>query len=231
MALKIWNESALLKALFAGKPGNPMTAGQAAAFDTAFPNNVALKWSNAAGTAEVEAIKVNASNGVEVNAVAQINDTNGNEALKVTTTASAVNELTIIPGAAGSAVQLATTGGDTNINFQLIAKGTTGNILMGGYGGVTATAGAATGASQRGYVTTESITTAAGAAYTLTLTNPHVLANSVLLFSVANGTNTQGRVVAGRSKVTAAGTGVFIVENTHASQALNGTLEISYVIA
>lgn len=171
-----------------------------------------------------------ATGGVVGAVTGTITDANGNEILKSTAAASAVNELTITNAAAGAAVQLATTGGDTSIDFQLIAKGTEGNILLGGYGGVAATAGAATGASQRGYVTSETLTTAAGAAYTLTLTNPHIKANSVLLAGVENGTNTQGIPIRGECKAVA-GTGTIKIWNLHASQAFNGTIVISYFIA
>jgi len=51
-------------------------------------------------------------------------DNNGNEAIKITTTASAVNELTVTPAATGNAVTLSTTGGDTNIDLTLSPKGT-----------------------------------------------------------------------------------------------------------
>ncbi len=52
-----------------------------------------------------------------------INDTNGNELLKVTATGSAVNELTLANAATGNAPVLSATGGDTNIDIELTAKG------------------------------------------------------------------------------------------------------------
>lgn len=174
MALKIWNESALLKALFAGKPGNPMTTGQAAAFDTAFPNNVALKWSNAAGTAEVEAIKVNASDAVELGA--------------------------------GSAL-----------------------VVVGDTGTATSTASAGTVSKQSGTVTSEALTTAAGAAWTLTLTNTKIAATSKVFASVENGTNTQGIPVIGTATA-GSGSAVIKVYNLHASQALNGTIKVKFFV-
>jgi hypothetical protein len=58
------------------------------------------------------------------NIITSINDTNSNELLKVTATASAVNELTLTNAATGNAVQLASTGGDTNVDFTLGTKGT-----------------------------------------------------------------------------------------------------------
>ena len=53
-----------------------------------------------------------------------IADANGNEQLLFTTTASAVNELTVTNAAAGTAPSIATTGSDANINLDLVAKGT-----------------------------------------------------------------------------------------------------------
>lgn len=53
-----------------------------------------------------------------------INDTNGNELLKVTATASAVNELTLANAATGNAPVLSATGGDTNVDITLTPKGT-----------------------------------------------------------------------------------------------------------
>lgn len=93
----------------------------------------------------------------------------------------------------------------------------------------TAVAGAATLSKQCGVVTSEAITTAAGAAYTLTLTNTLIAATSILLVSFANGTNTQGTLEL--SLVTpGAGSATIVIRNTHASQALNGTIKISFLV-
>lgn len=64
--------------------------------------------------------------------VTQINDTNGNELLKVTATASAVNELTLANAATGANPVLSATGGDTNIGITLTAKGTSGVVFPAG---------------------------------------------------------------------------------------------------
>lgn len=53
-----------------------------------------------------------------------IADVNGNELLIGVTTTSAVNEFTITNAATTNAPQVAATGGDTNINFSIAAKGT-----------------------------------------------------------------------------------------------------------
>lgn len=52
-----------------------------------------------------------------------------NELLKFTETASAVNELTITNAAAGNAPQLSATGDDTDIKFEIDAKGT-GDLIL-----------------------------------------------------------------------------------------------------
>lgn len=57
-------------------------------------------------------------------AVGGINDTNGNEVIKVSATSSAVNEITITNAATGNAPQIAASGNDTNIDLKLAPKGT-----------------------------------------------------------------------------------------------------------
>ena len=67
-----------------------------------------------------------------------INDVNGNELLRVSATAAAVNEITLANAAAGGAPSLAATGGDTNISLNLAGKGT-GVVQAGGVPVVTTT--------------------------------------------------------------------------------------------
>ena len=78
-------------------------------------------------------------------------------------------------------------------------------------------------------VTTAALTTAAAAEYTLTMTNNEVVAGSIVLWSVGKGTSTEGWPTSAWATVTA-GQVIFTVSNTHASQALNGTIKISGVI-
>ncbi len=108
---------------------------------------------------------------------------------------------------------------------------TAGSFALGtGTKTATATAGAATLNKSSGVVTTESLTTAQDALYTLTLTNSEVAAASVVVASLANGTNTQGSPMI--EKITpAAGSVVITVRNRHASaEALNGTLKIAFAV-
>lgn len=91
-----------------------------------------------------------------------------------------------------------------------------------------ATAGAATLNKAAGKITSEALTTAAGADYTLTITNDQIAAADQVFASLANGTNTQG-VPYIRSVTPGANSVVIVVRNGHASQALNGTLVISFM--
>lgn len=90
-----------------------------------------------------------------------------------------------------------------------------------------ATGGAATLAKSAGVITSEALTTAALATYTLTLTNSTIAAADQVMVSLQNGTNTQGwlhleRVTPG------AGSVVIVVRNIHVTEALNGTIKIAF---
>lgn len=102
---------------------------------------------------------------------------------------------------------------------------------MADYGTVTATAtaGAATLNKHYGKITSEALTTAAAAAYTLTLTNSTIAATDIVFASVANGTNTAGIPLVGAVKP-AAGSVVIVIENQHATAAFNGTVVISFEV-
>ena len=63
----------------------------------------------------------------------EINDANGNEEIIFTTTASAVNELTVANSATGNNPNVSATGGDTNIGINLTPKGL-GAITFNGMG-------------------------------------------------------------------------------------------------
>jgi hypothetical protein len=58
-------------------------------------------------------------------------DANGNEQIKFTTTASAVNELTVVNSTTGNAPEISSTGGDTNIDLKITPKGS-GNLILDG---------------------------------------------------------------------------------------------------
>ena len=56
--------------------------------------------------------------------ITAINDTNGNELIAVTATASAINEFTIANATTGAGPTMSVTGGDTNVDLNLQVKGT-----------------------------------------------------------------------------------------------------------
>jgi|688.fasta_scaffold59528_8 hypothetical protein len=77
-------------------------------------------------------VGLNIGSGKKLKLVGDVIDTNGNELLKVTATASAVNELTLANAATGGAPVLSATGGDTNIGIGLTPKGTGGVVFPAG---------------------------------------------------------------------------------------------------
>lgn len=93
-----------------------------------------------------------------------------------------------------------------------------------------ATSGAATLNAYAGRVTSEALTSAQNAVYTLTITNDKVKSDSIVHASVTDGTNSQGTPMVVR--VTPAdGELVITVANKHASaEALNGTIVVSFQV-
>ncbi len=91
----------------------------------------------------------------------------------------------------------------------------------------TASSGAATLNKMAGVITSEALTTAAGATYTLTLTNSDIAATDQVFASVALGTATTGMPTVTTVKP---GTGsvVIVIQNIHATDPLNGTIKIAF---
>jgi hypothetical protein len=93
----------------------------------------------------------------------------------------------------------------------------------------TATSGAATLSKTSGIITSEALTTAAGATYTLTITNTTIAGSEMVFASVAYGSSTTGRPAV---TTVAAGSGTItvVVQNVHASAALNGTIKVAFMV-
>jgi hypothetical protein len=92
----------------------------------------------------------------------------------------------------------------------------------------TASAGAATLNKSSGIITTEALTTAAGAAYTLVLTNNQIAAGDLAVVSVdANGSTGTPHV---SSAKTTANTLTVVITNIHATVAFNAALKIAFAI-
>jgi hypothetical protein len=102
--------------------------------------------------------------------------------------------------------------------------------LSGDSGTATAAAGAATCNHQLCVITTEALTTAAAADYTLTLTNTYADVGGLVFVSVGQGTNTTVPCFWHSISITADNTIQIKVRNAHASAALNGTLVINVLV-
>ena len=97
----------------------------------------------------------------------------------------------------------------------------------GFYTGAASTAGASAINTLQGFINTEVLSTAAGAAFTETITNPNITVNSQVFISLAKGTNSAGAPIV--STVTpGAGSVVVVIQNVAPSAALNGTVVIHY---
>ena|ERR1041385_1958819 len=99
--------------------------------------------------------------------------------------------------------------------------------LSDAVGTATAASNAATLNSQTGIITSEALTTAAGATYTCTLTNSFIGTGSNVLVIVGNpGTGTAQLV----SVTPAAGSVAIIVANKHASAAFNSAITLQFLV-
>jgi hypothetical protein len=89
----------------------------------------------------------------------------------------------------------------------------------------TAVAGAVTALGELVSITSESLSTAAAAFYTLTITNARVSASSTCFATVRLGGATAGSPVV-TTVTPAAGSVVVIIKNVAVSDALNGTIKV-----
>jgi hypothetical protein len=149
----------------------------------------------AAGTGT--SVGLNIGSGKKLKIVGDVIDTNGNELLKVTATASAVNELTLANAATGSNPVLSATGGDTNIGITLTPKGTgivvstTDASISGltvGKGGGSVSTNTAVGASALAGTNTGGLNTGLG--YQALQTNTSGASNTALGYLALNANTT-----------------------------------------
>lgn len=103
----------------------------------------------------------------------------------------------------------------------------TGSIILPKVNGTEAT-NAVTASGVAGVITTSSLTTAGGASYAITWTNTVMTATSVVLLTIAGGTNTTENITL--KIVPGAGSGTLTIYNNTAATALNGTIFISYLV-
>lgn len=84
-------------------------------------------------------------------------------------------------------------------------------------------------ANVSGETTSSSLTTAAGATASITITNASIVATSKVFAAVKNGTNSAGMPVV-TTITPGSGSATVVVQNIHASAALNGTLKLEYFV-
>lgn len=130
----------------------------------------------------------------------------------------AQTKILILEGSDGLLITKVTRSGTTDVALSPVQS----------YGTASATAGAATLNALSGLITSEALTTAQNAIYTLTLTNSQIAAGDLVFASVRDGTNTQGTPMIGQVNP-ADNSCVIEVINKHASaEAFNGTVEIAF---
>src|SRR5271157_89705 len=93
----------------------------------------------------------------------------------------------------------------------------------------TASSGAATLNKMAGVVTSEALTTIAGATYTLTLTNSNIAATDQVFASVEMGASTTG-TPAVTSVTPGTTSAVIVIQNIHATAGLNGAIKIAFLV-
>ncbi len=103
-----------------------------------------------------------------------------------------------------------------------------GQAMFVGSQTVTAAAGAATLNSLAGQITTEALTTAAAAEYTLTLTNNRIAAGDMVFASV-DAASSAGTPGIGGCTVSA-GQVIITVTNLHAANAFNAAIKINFFV-
>jgi hypothetical protein len=161
-------------------------------------------------------------------------DANGNEQIIFTTTASAVNELTVVNSATGNAPEISSTGGDTNIDLKITPKGT-GNVLLSGIviakGDGSSTDGQIQlNCSQNSHgVKIKSPAHASGQNYTLILPTS-VGTNGQVLASDGNNTNQLSWITASETKPTISSSNFTIVPNVSSTITIVGTNFVSVPI-
>lgn len=206
---------------------------------------------NITGSTSLTLTTTGAANALTLNTAAATSANSGAITIQTggITTSGTAGAITIDSGAgvtANGAITIGTTNADsvsigrstktTTVNGALTATGLTtlnggltlgaGSNLTSDTGTATAVAGAATLNKQSGTITSESLTTAAGSTYTLTITDSVVTAASRVFASADNGTNTGGELTVQRI-TPAAGSVVIVVKNT-GGIAYNGTIKINF---
>lgn len=167
-------------------------------------------------------------------AIAFYTNTTSDPVLYMPDTASSVDYVQITGVATGGAATgpaIAAAGSDPNIGLTVQGHGT-GIVRLGQTICTAAGSSAQTCNGQRGIVTTNSLSTAGATAATFTVTNSSVTTSSLVLCTNQGYSGTY--VTNGYPIITECkpGNGSFIatIVNTHATNALSGTLQIGFIV-
>lgn len=102
------------------------------------------------------------------------------------------------------------------------------DISLDGIMRLNSTAGTSSTCNSKACVlTTPSTSITSSSTYSITITDSLATVGDIVLWSIGNGSNTQGVPVAASATPSAGGI-TFVIANAHVSQALNGTLKIVY---
>lgn len=152
----------------------------------------------------------------------------------VTLTAGAMGQATAItipdPGGASASVVL-TAGAQTVAGVKTFSNGIAfgaGATLDADSGTVTLSSNAGTVSKMAGVITTESLSTAAGASQALVITNTTVAATDIVLVTRSGGTSTGGTPII--KAVPTSNTITITLDNKHASAAFDGTFILSFLV-
>ncbi len=115
----------------------------------------------------------------------------------------------------------------TAVNVGSLQMATGSSITLAKVNGTEAT-NAVTASGSAGLLTTSSLTTAGAGSYVITWTNTFITSTSVVLLTIAGGTNTTENVTL--KCVPGSGSATLTIYNNTASTALNGTILMSYIV-
>lgn len=108
-------------------------------------------------------------------------------------------------------------------NFRMAVQGLASDVGTG-----TCSSNAVTINDLCGLITTEALSTAAAGEQDITLTNSKVAAGDLVFVTSGYGTSTTGTPIVNAN--VSAGSVVITIKNVHASEALNGTVKIGFMV-
>ena len=137
------------------------------------------------------------------------------------------NNLVKASGTAGLVADAGFAAANVMVNSAVNTLTSAGSIVANKVPGTEA-ANAVTASGMAGLITTSSLNTAGGANYAITWTNTFISSTSVVLLTLAGGTNTTENITL--KVAPGSGTATITIYNNTAATALNGTILLSYLV-